>query len=63
MSKNKYFAVNNKEVADIMSMMLRQRYFTFEDDKRGFRYTFKKVDGIDKIFGKDMAIVNNIKNN
>ena len=62
MSKNKYFAVNNKEVAEIMSMMLRQRYFIFEQEN-GIRYTFKRVDGIDEIFGKAMAVVNNIKNN
>ena len=62
MSKNKYFAVNNKEVAEIMSMMLGQRYFIF-DQENGTRYTFNRVDGIDRAFGKAMAIVNNIKNN
>ena len=62
MSNNKYFAVNNKEVAEIMSMMLGQRYYVFEQES-GTRYTFKRVDGIDRIFGKAMAVVNNIKNN
>lgn len=64
MGKSKYFILNENEkaVADVMGIMLNQKYFTM-NYKEGKRYSFIRVDGIDKIYGKAKGIINKSKNN
>ena len=58
---SKYFVVNDLKVAEIMSVMLNERYYKFYNAKLGHDvYTFKKRENIDIAYGKAKTIVENL---
>ena len=61
MIMSKYFVVNDVRVADIMSVMLNERYYIFDNEKLGRKvYTFIKRKDIDIAYGKAMNMVKNL---
>ena len=58
--KNKYFRVDDIKVADIMSVLLNEKYYKFTDKKTGLEYyTFKSINSnINKIYGIAMRTIN-----
>ena len=58
---SKYFVVNDLKVADIMSVMLNERYYKFYNAKLGHDvYTFIKRKDIDIAYGKAKTIVESL---
>lgn len=55
----KYFIVDNIAVAEMMSIILGINYYTFHDEDQD-RYSFLRVDGIDKAYGRANLIIKNI---
>ena len=55
---NKYFTVNDKDLADIMEVMLNQRYYVFTNEYGKKVYTFKRTMYIDKAYGKALKMLN-----
>ena len=56
---NKYFRVDDIKVADIMTILLNEKYYKFTDKKTGLEYyTFKTINNINKIYGIAMRIIN-----
>ena len=56
---SKYFIVKDKREAEIMQILLEQRYFEF-DDNGTTHYTFKRVQNINNIYGKTKTILERI---
>ena len=56
---SKYFIVKDKREAEIMQILLEQRYFVFNDDGI-IQYTFKRVPNIQNIYGKTKTILEKI---
>ena len=58
--KNKYFRVDDIKVADIMSVLLKEKYYKFTDKKTGSEYyIFKSINSnINKIYGIAMRTIN-----
>ena len=56
---SKYFIVKDKREAEIMQILLEQRYFEFDDDGV-MHYTFKRVPNIQNIYGKTKTILERI---
>lgn len=58
---SKYFVVDDVRVADIMSVMLNERYYKFYNAKLGHDvYTFLKRENIDIAYGKAKTIVESL---
>ena len=56
---SKYFIVKDKREAEIMQILLEQRYFEFNDNGV-MHYTFKRVPNIQNIYGKTKTILERI---
>ena len=56
---SKYFIVKDKREAEIMQILLEQRYFEFDDDGI-IQNTFKRVPNIQNIYGKTKTILERI---
>ena len=56
---SKYFIVKDKREAEIMQILLEQRYFIFNDNGI-IQYTFKRVPNIQNIYGKAKTILEKI---
>ena len=48
---SKYFVVDNVAVAELMKVILGIDYYVFHDADKD-RYSFLRVDGIDKAYGQ-----------
>ena len=57
---SKYFIVNDKEIAEIMEVLLGQRGYTMQY-KEGVRYSFVRTENIEIIYGKACNILKEIK--
>ena len=58
--KSKYFIVDNVAIAELMKVILGIGYYVFHDSDKD-RYSFLRVDGIDKAYGQANLIIENIK--
>lgn len=58
--KSKYFIVDNVAIAELMKVILGIEYYVFHDADKD-RYSFLRVDGIDKAYGQANLIIKNIK--
>lgn len=55
----KYFVVDDLKVANVMRSLLNINYYIFDDaDKK--RYTFERIEGIEKIYGQAIRILENL---
>lgn len=55
----KYFVVEDLKVANVMRSLLNINYYIFDDaDKK--RYTFERVEGIEKTYGQAIRILENL---
>lgn len=58
---SKCFRVDDIRVAEIMAILLGNRYYKFNDKITGLEYyTFKRVKNINKIYGIAMRTINKI---
>lgn len=57
---NKYFVIDNENIAKVMEIILGERPYVYYDDDKN-RYSFKRTSNINEIYGMANNIVNTLK--
>lgn len=62
MSKSKYFVVGDQKLAILMSLILNQKYYVYDDDKKqGHKiYTFIKNKDTISAYAKAKVMIENL---
>ena len=62
MSKSKYFVVNDEKLAILMSVILNQKYYVYDDErKQGQKiYTFIKNENTISAYAKAKIMIENL---
>ena len=61
MSMSKYFVVDDRNLADVMSALTGERYYIMSY-KEGVKYSFIRSENISHIYGKAKRILENLNN-
>lgn len=62
MNKSKYFVVGDEKLAILMSLILNQKYYVYDDDKKQGQkiYTFIKTNDTIAAYAKAKIMIENL---